>query len=64
MELGVLETETVAELIDSKPENVELILTGRGCPDEIVAKADLVTEMREVKHYFNEGVDARKGIEY
>ena len=64
MDLGVLETKTVAEFIDSKPENVELILTGRGCPDEIVAKAELVTEMREVKHYFNEGVEARRGIEY
>ena len=64
MALGMIEPEKVADMIDSKPENVELILTGRGCPDEIMEKADLVTEMREVKHYFTEGIEARKGIEY
>jgi len=46
-----------------KPENVELILTGRYCPDNLMDKADLVTEMKEIKHYYQEGITARKGIE-
>ena len=46
-----------------KPENVELILTGRYCPDKILEAADLVTEMKVIKHYYQEGVLARKGIE-
>jgi cob(I)alamin adenosyltransferase len=57
---------TVADvlvLLDARPETVELVLTGRYCPDEILERADLVTEMREVKHYYEQGVLARKGIE-
>ena len=56
----------VKDLIDfikSKPDNVELILTGRYCPEEIIELADLVTEMKEVKHYYKKGILARKGIE-
>jgi len=53
----------VAELLRSKPETMEIIMTGRNVPDEIVELADLVTEMREIKHYFNNGVSAREGIE-
>jgi cob(I)alamin adenosyltransferase len=52
------------ELIRGKPESVELILTGRKIPQELYGEADLVTEMREIKHYYNAGVRARKGIEY
>ena len=62
--MGLVSLEDAASFIDSKPENVELILTGRNCPAEIIEKADLVTEMREVKHYFSKGTEARKGIEY
>ena len=51
------------DLIDKKPKNVELVITGRYADPRILAEADLVTEMREVKHYFAEGVEARKGIE-
>ncbi|MBN1294469.1 MAG: cob(I)yrinic acid a,c-diamide adenosyltransferase [Candidatus Latescibacteria bacterium] len=51
------------DVIDSRPGNVELVITGRNAAPEIIAKADLVTEMREVKHYFSKGVKARKGIE-
>jgi cob(I)alamin adenosyltransferase len=51
------------ELIDSRPEGVELVLTGRWAPPEILDRADLVTEMREIKHYYHQGVCARKGIE-
>lgn len=56
--------EQVLALIDSKPENTELIMTGRNVPESIIERANLVTEMRDIKHYFSEGVPARKGIEY
>lgn len=55
--------EEVLALIDAKPAQVELILTGRGAPPEVLERADLVTEMREVKHYYRSGVAARIGIE-
>ncbi|HRI47869.1 MAG TPA: cob(I)yrinic acid a,c-diamide adenosyltransferase [Ignavibacteriaceae bacterium] len=60
----LVETSAVIELIQKKPEHIELIMTGRYCPQEIIEIADLVTEMKEVKHYYSEGVLARKGIEY
>lgn len=60
----LLTEEQVIELIDKKPINMELILTGRNVPDLIKNKADLVTEMREIKHYMTKGVYVRKGIEY
>lgn len=54
-----------ADLIDHRPESVELILTGRKIPESLFDKADLVTEMREIKHYYNTlGLEARQGIEY
>ncbi len=55
--------EELLSLIDCKPEGVELVITGRGAHPRVVARADLVTEMREVKHYFAQGVMARTGIE-
>jgi cob(I)alamin adenosyltransferase len=61
--LKVLTVEEVLGLLDEKPEGVELVLTGRGAPQAVVDRADLVTEMREVKHYFDKGVKAREGIE-
>lgn len=61
---GLLTVEKVIALIDNKPENMELILTGRNVPDLIKDKADLVTEMKEIKHYMNNGVYSREGIEY
>ncbi len=60
---GLLETREVISLLEEKPLTVELILTGRYCPDELIARADLVTEMLEIKHYYQNGVVARKGIE-
>ena len=51
-------------LIDEKPNSVELILTGRGATKKIIEKTDLVTEMRLIKHPFQEGIRARRGIEY
>ncbi len=48
----------------TKPDDVELVMTGRHAPDELVAAADLVTEMRPLKHYSDVGVEARRGIEF
>jgi cob(I)alamin adenosyltransferase len=64
LHLGLIKTEKVLELMKNRPKHVELILTGRYAPNEIIEVADLVTEMREVKHPFNKGYQARKGIEY
>jgi len=61
---GLVSTEQVLSLMGKKPEPMELILTGRGAPKEIIEKADLVTEMVTVKHPFSKGTTARKGIEY
>jgi cob(I)alamin adenosyltransferase len=62
-------TELITEeefhtLIDAKPEHVELIITGRYATNFVKQRADLVTEMRELKHYYHEGVLARKGIDF
>ena len=54
----------VVELIEKKPKDVELVLTGRGAPKDIIKRADIVTEMIAVKHPYKKGVPARKGIEY
>lgn len=61
---GHLASEQVLELIDTKPEATELVLTGRSATEDIIARADLVTEMALVKHPFEGGIPARKGIEY
>ncbi|MDZ7766371.1 MAG: cob(I)yrinic acid a,c-diamide adenosyltransferase [Melioribacteraceae bacterium] len=59
----LIEVEAVIELIKKKPTNKELILTGRYCPKELIDLADLVTEMKEVKHYYQKGITSRKGFE-
>ncbi len=56
--------EEVIHIIRNKPENLELVLTGRYAPQEIIELADLVTEMKEVKHYYTKGIEAREGIEF
>jgi cob(I)alamin adenosyltransferase len=61
---GLLTPEAVREVAAKRPEHTELILTGRGAPDVLIEMADLVTEMRAIKHYFDKGVMARQGIEY
>ncbi|WP_037372489.1 cob(I)yrinic acid a,c-diamide adenosyltransferase [Anaerovorax odorimutans] len=53
----------VLEVLNLKPNNVEVILTGRYAPKEIIEIADLVTEMKEIKHYYNKGIESRIGIE-
>ena len=60
---GFLSEQSLLEMIDSRPHNVELILTGRRAAAGVIDKADLVTEMLPVKHYFQKGVCAREGIE-
>lgn len=60
---GLIDIEQVLELIRLKPVHVELVLTGRNAAEQVVQAADLVTEMRELKHYYQSGVSARKGIE-
>ncbi len=61
---GLVSTAEVLELLAAKPATLELVLTGRKMPPEILERADLVTEMRQVKHYHERGVQARRGIEY
>lgn len=60
---NLFSTEELIKILESKNENQEIILTGRYAPEEIIKYADLVTEMKEVKHYYQKGVQAREGIE-
>ena len=61
---GLVPVGEVLELIDAKPDYLHLVLTGRDALKEIVDKADLVTEMGEVKHPYKQGIRAQKGIEF
>jgi cob(I)alamin adenosyltransferase len=63
LDLGVLEVADVLDILRAKPDGLEIVCTGRNAPKELMEAADLVTEMREVKHYYNAGVPGRKGIE-
>ena len=60
----LVKPDDVIKLVNDKPENVELILTGRYADARLIEMADLVTEMHKVKHPFDKGIMARKGIEY
>jgi len=60
---GLFSAEDILGLIAIKPETVELIITGRGADPRIIEKADLVTEMKSIKHYYDQGIQARIGIE-
>ena len=60
---GLITVEEVCSLVDSRPRRMEMVLTGRSALEEIIERADLVTEMRPVKHYMENGVAARTGIE-
>ncbi len=55
--------DTLLDLMRSKPDKVELIITGRKATEKVIEQADLVTEMKEIKHYYTKGVQARVGIE-
>jgi len=61
--LGLIKMEELLEFIEIKPVRVELVFTGRNAPQELINAADLVTEMVQIKHYFEKGVPARDGIE-
>jgi cob(I)alamin adenosyltransferase len=61
---GLVSVEDVLGLMQAKSPRIELVLTGREAPPEVIDAADLVTEMTAVKHPFDAGLDARKGIEY
>ncbi len=60
---NLIKEKDLLALIDMKPENVELVITGRGATKKVIERADLVTEIKEIKHYFKQGVKARVGIE-
>jgi len=60
----LVDIKEVLSFLNSHGEKRDIVLTGRCCPREIIKKADLVTEFKEVKHYFKRGVRAKKGIEY
>jgi cob(I)alamin adenosyltransferase len=64
MLFALVPLDHVLALMRDKPPSVELVLTGRGASAEIIAAADLVTEMKPLKHYYDAGVAAREGIEY
>ncbi len=61
---GLVDITEVVRLIRSRPNEMEIVLTGRGMHQELVALADLVTEMREIRHPYSSGVMARKGVEF
>jgi cob(I)alamin adenosyltransferase len=61
---GLVSLSEMLEVLRQRPAHVEVVLTGRGAPPELVEFADLVTEMRPLKHYFEAGIKARRGIEW
>jgi cob(I)alamin adenosyltransferase len=61
---GLLSLDELLAFLDRRPQPTELVLTGRRATAELLERADLVTEMREVKHYYGRGISAREGIEY
>lgn len=62
--LGLIDVKEVVDFLKNKPEELHLILTGRNASKEIIKLADMVTEMKEIKHPFKKGIVAQKGIEY
>lgn len=64
LDFKLVSLEEVMNLLDSKPDNMEIIITGRNAHDKIVGKADYVTDMRKIKHPYDEGIVARNGIEH
>ena len=61
---GLVQLEELLGLIDAKHKDVDLMITGRDAAPEVIERADLVTEMREIKHPFQQGILAKKGIDY
>jgi cob(I)alamin adenosyltransferase len=63
VDYGLVSLDVLLDLLDTRPAHVELVLTGRNAKREVIERADLVTEMVEVKHYYRKGTHSRKGIE-
>ncbi len=63
LRFGLAEWKDVERILEMRAPHTEIVLTGRGAPDELLQRADLITEMKEIKHYFSQGVQARQGIE-
>jgi cob(I)alamin adenosyltransferase len=61
---GFLKEKEIVEILDSKPNSLELVLTGRGASKEMIKRADLVSEIKKIKHPFDKSVEKREGIEY
>ena len=64
VKFGLVEIEQVMELLDKKPPELHLVLTGRDARPELIERADLVTEMKLIKHPYQKGIKAQKGIEF
>jgi len=64
VDFNLIALKRVVDLLDKKPHNLELVLTGRNCPQELIQRADLVSIIDEIKHPYKKGVKARKGIEF
>jgi cob(I)alamin adenosyltransferase len=64
MDNGQLSIQEVLEMLASRPPHVDVVLTGRNAPLEIINFADLVSEVKEIKHHFKSGIKARKGVEF
>jgi cob(I)alamin adenosyltransferase len=60
---GLIRVEQILDLFDQSPKGIEFVITGRHADPRLIARADLVTEMQEVKHYYQQGVKARVGVE-
>ncbi|MCX7982947.1 MAG: cob(I)yrinic acid a,c-diamide adenosyltransferase [Syntrophales bacterium] len=64
VDFGLIPLEWVLDLIKSKPEGLDLVLTGRNAPPEVIALADTVSEVKEIKHHFRQGIKGRAGMEF
>lgn len=64
LNFGLLDEDEVVAFLEQKPKNLHIIITGRDASDKLIALADLVTEIKEIKHPYSKGVKAMKGIEY
>ena len=64
IKLGLIDVQEIIKIIKEKPSDLDLVLTGRDVKEEIVELADLVTEMKEIKHPFKSGIKAKKGIDF
>jgi len=62
--LGLISVEDVLNIIKLKPQKMDLVLTGNYAKDKVIEIADLVTEMKEIKHPFQQGIKAKKGIDF